>query len=76
MEQVSEVRINELTRKHISRLLRKFEKEFDTPYWIKQAIKKEFWLFNQNLKKELFDKSLIQLDDKEKPWKPEEAKEQ
>ena len=69
--QVSERKINELTKKHISRLLRKMEDEFDAPYWLKQLVKKELWLFNQNLKEELFRNKVIKLDDKNKPWIPE-----
>jgi len=72
-KQISETKVNELTKKHISRLLRKMEKEFDAPYWVKQLIKKEFWLFNQNLKEELFKDGVINLDDKNKPWIPEKT---
>ena len=69
--QISETKVNELTKKHISRLLRRMEDEFDAPYWLKQLVKKEFWLFNQNLKEELFKNEVLKLDDKRKPWIPE-----
>ena len=71
-KQISETKVNELTKKHISRLLRRMEDEFDAPYWLKQLVKKEFWLFNQNLKEELFKNEVLKLDDKRKPWIPEE----
>ena len=71
-KQISETKVNELTKKHISRLLRRMEDEFDAPYWLKQLVKKEFWLFNQNLKEELFKNEVLKLDDKRKTWIPEE----
>lgn len=68
---ISEKQINALTRKHIARVLNKLEQEFDVPYWIKQEVKKEFWLHNQNLKDKLYKANLIELDDFENPWNPE-----
>lgn len=71
MRRISEKQINALTRKHIARVLNKLEQEYDVPYWIKQEVKKEFWLHNQNLKEKLHKANLIELDDFENPWNPE-----
>ena len=71
MNKISEQQINSLTRKHIARVLNKLEQEYDVPYWIKQEIKKEFWLHNQNLKEKLYKLDIISLDDTENPWNPD-----
>ena len=71
MQKISEVKVNSLTKKHISRVLRDLEKEFNVSPRFKQLIKKEFWLFNQNLKEELYKNQIIDLDEKNKPWFPE-----
>lgn len=71
MRKISEQQINGLTRKHIARVLNKLEQEYDVPYWIKQEIKKEFWLHNQNLKEKLYRLDIINLDDTENPWNPD-----
>ena len=71
MQKISEQQINNLTSKHIARLLSKFEEEYDVPYWIKQEVKKEFWFFNQNLKEKLYKLDAILLDDLERPWDPD-----
>lgn len=71
MQRISEQQVNNLTLKHIARLLSKLEKEYDVPYWIKQEVKKEFWFFNQNLKEKLYKLDAILLDDLERPWDPE-----
>lgn len=73
-QQISETKINSLTRRHIARLLKKLENEYDVPYWIKQEVKKEFWLHNQNLKTSLYKQGLLLLDDKQNPWNPNQAK--
>ena len=73
MSRISECKVNSLTKKHIARVLKKLEEEYDVPYWIKQEIKKEFWLHNQNLKTALYKQGLIDLDDYENPWNPEQV---
>lgn len=73
-QQISESKINSLTRKHIARLLNKLENEYDVPYWIKQEVKKEFWLHNQNVKANLYKQGLLLLDDKQNPWNPNQTK--
>ena len=70
MHRISEVKVNNLTSKHISRVLRDIEKDFRVPVAVKRLIKKEFWLFNQGLKEELFKNDIIELDEKERPWFP------
>ena len=72
MLQISELLINRLTRRHIARLIKKLEQGFegDVPFWLSQEVKKEFWLHNQNVKQELWNRGLIILDDKKKPWTP------
>lgn len=72
MPQISEMLINSLTRRHIARLMKKLEQGFegDIPFWLRQEVKKEFWLHNQNVKQKLWNKNLIVLDDKKKPWTP------
>ena len=70
MGKVSEQKINDLTRKHISRVFLKVGKDFEVPGWLKQIIKTEFWLLNQNIKSLLYSSDSIDLDVKDRPWIP------
>lgn len=72
MGQIKETTVNRLTKKHLARILVKFEEDLNIPFWMKQELKKEFWMFNQNLKEQLFKEDCIDLNEVEKPWIPPE----
>jgi len=72
MGQIKETTVNHLTKKHLTRLLLKFEEYPNIPFWMKQELKKELWMFNQNLKEQLFKEDCIDLDETERPWIPPE----
>lgn len=67
---IKETDINQLTKHHIVRVLATFEQNFPITEEMKNIIKKEFWFFNQNIKKRLFDNELIYLNEKKHPWHP------
>lgn len=73
MKKVSEIDLNKLTNKHIGRILSHLEQDAKISFWAKQSIKKEMWLFMQNVKIEMYKSGVVELDDKEKVWDPVKA---
>ena len=70
MRKISEKQVNNLTKHHIVRLLTILEKDGKIDEEMKNAIKKEFWFHNQNLKEKLWERHLMFLNETKHPWKP------